>query len=47
MTTEELLHQGTRKFGEGFAEVAQWIAEKLCNEFGFDAIDMLEELRDL
>jgi len=45
MTTQELLDEGTKKFGKHFEEIAGFIADKLCDEFMTDAIDILLDLR--
>lgn len=47
MDAKTLLKEGKQKFGKDFKKIAVWIAEQLCDELGFDAIDILLELKDM
>jgi hypothetical protein len=47
MTTEQLIKYGKQKFGAGFTDVAQWIADQITtNCDGGEAVDILIDLAE-
>jgi hypothetical protein len=47
MTTEQLVKYGKQKFGAGFTDIAQWVADQIVNNCdGVEAVDVLIDLAE-